>query len=410
MSKLGMALRIVRSAPDEALQQLSDVLAETIPHRAAIQMGTHCPTAAIKSVGDTSPQATGTELFALLAYVSAGQPWLGTARLAGDDHPVLACTSDCVPGGALLVLVRPDSGPLDADALALVQQLWDLVVTHHHQLTVNAEPAIITRSRAVVQAREAAVGEMSEAHSAVLTGLLGVLRSKQIDDAAARSTTIDLVLNALDELRADAQRRRFGGGEEPLGRAFHHLADALRPLLGHGQVSLELDPPKDDVLLGFELANSARVAVRAVVLAVLGQDDVRRIRVRWRVSDAELVATVRDDGPGVLGEHVDIGDIAARVRIQGGDVDVDAVPGWGLTIKVTMPLTPAAVSPLTGLGGRELDVLERLALGQRNRTIARALNISESTVKFHVANILSKLSVGSRTEAAAVFHASAGRA
>ncbi|MCE7004930.1 LuxR C-terminal-related transcriptional regulator [Kibdelosporangium philippinense] len=342
------------------------------------------------------------------SYVTAGQPWLGMARVAGAYHPVLACASDYVPSGALLVLIRPDSGPLDADAIMLAQQLWDLAVSYHYRAVQNTEAAVLTRSRAVVREREAAVGEMSEARSSVLTGLLGVLRSKYIDDAAARSTATEVVLNALQELRTDATSRRIGGDEEPFGQAFQRLADSLRPLLKHSQVKLELDPPKDDVLLRFDVANSARVAVRAVVLAVLGQDDVSRVRVRWRVSENKLVATVRDDGPGVLDEDIDIGDIAGRVRAQGGTVEVDPVPGWGLTAKVTMPLAASSAGPLTGLSTREQDVLEHLAMGQRNRAIARALAISESTVKFHVANILTKLSVGSRTEAAAVFHASAG--
>jgi DNA-binding NarL/FixJ family response regulator len=55
-------------------------------------------------------------------------------------------------------------------------------------------------------------------------------------------------------------------------------------------------------------------------------------------------------------------------------------------------------------GARELEVLGQLARGRRNRDIARELHISESTVKFHVANILEKLGVGSRGEAAALAH------
>ena len=48
---------------------------------------------------------------------------------------------------------------------------------------------------------------------------------------------------------------------------------------------------------------------------------------------------------------------------------------------------------------RELDVLTLIASGYTNRGIAKALNISERTVAFHVANVLEKLEVGSRTEA-----------
>ena len=48
---------------------------------------------------------------------------------------------------------------------------------------------------------------------------------------------------------------------------------------------------------------------------------------------------------------------------------------------------------------RELDVLAAMADGASNKAIARRLNISFSTVKFHVASILAKLDADSRTEA-----------
>lgn len=56
---------------------------------------------------------------------------------------------------------------------------------------------------------------------------------------------------------------------------------------------------------------------------------------------------------------------------------------------------------LRGLSDRELDVLTELARGRSNRDITARLHITEHTVKFHVANILSKLGVRSRGEAAA---------
>jgi len=56
----------------------------------------------------------------------------------------------------------------------------------------------------------------------------------------------------------------------------------------------------------------------------------------------------------------------------------------------------AAPAPLTT---RELEVLRMLAEGAANKTIAWKLSISEHTVKFHVAQILSKLNASTRTEA-----------
>lgn len=56
------------------------------------------------------------------------------------------------------------------------------------------------------------------------------------------------------------------------------------------------------------------------------------------------------------------------------------------------------------LGERELEVLQLLAAGQRNRAIAAKLHISENTVKFHLRNIYRKVGATSRTEAIAMAH------
>jgi LuxR family transcriptional regulator, maltose regulon positive regulatory protein len=66
----------------------------------------------------------------------------------------------------------------------------------------------------------------------------------------------------------------------------------------------------------------------------------------------------------------------------------------------------AGTAPAEGsLTARELDVLARVAAGDSNKLIARALDISLHTVKRHVANILDKLGLASRGQAAAWFRA-----
>ncbi len=59
----------------------------------------------------------------------------------------------------------------------------------------------------------------------------------------------------------------------------------------------------------------------------------------------------------------------------------------------------ALLEPLTP---REIQVLNQLANGLTNREIAKTLNISEHTVKFHIGAIFSKLTVSSRTAAVAM--------
>jgi DNA-binding NarL/FixJ family response regulator len=67
------------------------------------------------------------------------------------------------------------------------------------------------------------------------------------------------------------------------------------------------------------------------------------------------------------------------------------------------PAEARAAEPRGGaaLTPREREILEMMAEGMRNRTIAGRLGISSQTVKFHVASILAKLGARSRTEAVA---------
>ena len=60
----------------------------------------------------------------------------------------------------------------------------------------------------------------------------------------------------------------------------------------------------------------------------------------------------------------------------------------------------ARAQELDQLTPREAEVLRHLALGESNRVIAAALNVSDETVKSHVANVLSKLQVENRAQAA----------
>ena len=67
----------------------------------------------------------------------------------------------------------------------------------------------------------------------------------------------------------------------------------------------------------------------------------------------------------------------------------------------TAPSVPVSAEPST-LTPRELEVLRMMAEGAANKIIAYKLEISEHTVKFHVASILAKLGAGTRTEAVTV--------
>jgi DNA-binding NarL/FixJ family response regulator len=102
---------------------------------------------------------------------------------------------------------------------------------------------------------------------------------------------------------------------------------------------------------------------------------------------ARLSATL-PDGIEVAGE--------ARTLADARDAGVEA-DGWLIATPEADDEAEEAVEPLTP---RELDVLELLAQGLSNKSIASRLGISDQTVKFHVAAICGKLGAVNRTDAA----------
>ena len=148
--------------------------------------------------------------------------------------------------------------------------------------------------------------------------------------------------------------------------------EALRPEVVLAALPLPaLSPPSDDYAPAYVLLSDApwtAEAVRFGVRAILPRD----------ASAAEIMAAVDSAAAGlaVIPPH-DLEPLLA------------ATP-------VSAPAEPSNLTP------RELEVLRMMAEGAANKAIAFALDISEHTVKFHVASILSKLNAGTRTEAVAI--------
>jgi DNA-binding CsgD family transcriptional regulator/tetratricopeptide (TPR) repeat protein len=92
-----------------------------------------------------------------------------------------------------------------------------------------------------------------------------------------------------------------------------------------------------------------------------------------------------------------ITELARRARLDLGPSDGDDAQGEDAQGE-------DAQGPLPGLSPREREVLTLVAAGRTNRQIADELYISPKTASVHVSNILSKLGVSSRGEAAAVAH------
>lgn len=91
--------------------------------------------------------------------------------------------------------------------------------------------------------------------------------------------------------------------------------------------------------------------------------------------------------------------LAAVHAVGAGLVAIDPAAGGHLLAPAAASTEDVADEPAEALTPREREVLQLVALGLPNKTIATRLGISEHTVKFHVAAILAKLGAGSRTEA-----------
>ncbi|WP_409494331.1 LuxR C-terminal-related transcriptional regulator [Amycolatopsis sp. cmx-11-12] len=391
----------------EILERFSDVLSELVVHRAVVMMTGDCARSPLMSHGTAEGAGgiTSAEMASLARRVDVGVPWLGEARLGGVSRTVLASAS-APPGsaGALLAVIL-EAGVFPApDERDMTQLLWDLVTAHIVRLLPEAVPVQMADRWAVADERAKATAEVADVQAATLTALLITLRSKTLDDTAARRAATDSTVSALLELRTSMDHATH---DETAEAAFARLADTLSTLTRYSDVELDLSGPEGaGRSLPADVAKVARATVRDTVVTMLEQGKVSRLRVAWKIDDAMLRLVIRDNGAGEMStEALSMHRIASRLLSIEGTLEFDSSPNWGTTVSVSIPLSPPELldaTLLSSLNPRELDVLEQLTYGRRNREIASRLHISEHTVKFHVANIFGKLGVRSRGEAAAV--------
>lgn len=123
---------------------------------------------------------------------------------------------------------------------------------------------------------------------------------------------------------------------------------------------------------------------------------------RWRLAEASLAAgeraTAGEPLRAAYQTTVELGAAPMRAAIEG----LAARARMPLGSTEPEPAAPSATSDPFGLTPREREVLALVSTGRTNRQIADQLFISESTAGVHVSNILGKLGVATRTEAASV--------
>ncbi|HEX2529890.1 MAG TPA: response regulator [Burkholderiaceae bacterium] len=151
-------------------------------------------------------------------------------------------------------------------------------------------------------------------------------------------------------------------------------------------------------------------------LQLLLQDCPQTAVIMLTVSeDAEdLGAALQGGARGYLIKNIDADYLVRAIRRAAAG---EPVVAEAMTAKLVAQLQGGAQrieapSDLDKLTPREREILSCLARGESNKSIARTLDVAESTVKIHVQNILKKLQLSSRVQAAvfAVGHGVAGSA
>jgi DNA-binding NarL/FixJ family response regulator len=204
------------------------------------------------------------------------------------------------------------------------------------------------------------------------------LRVLIVDDHAVVRRGIRAYLEVLGDLEAAGEA---ADGQEAL--------DRLESMAAHGELPdvalVDLLMPRMDGAAATALITERFPTVKVVVLTSFGEME--------RVHTALL-----HGASGYLLKDAEQSEVVAAIRAAArGDVFLDPA--------VARQLTQEIVSPPQGLGsltGRERGVLVLVAQGRSNQEIADELVISERTARTHVSNVLRKLQLTSRTQAALV--------
>ncbi|MFO1268131.1 MAG: response regulator [Rubrivivax sp.] len=187
---------------------------------------------------------------------------------------------------------------------------------------------------------------------------------------------------------SDLLRQR--GGMEVLA-ALGDLAQVAPTLREHKPdlVVLDLRMPGTD---GLTLLRSLRAEGIDTPALILTMSD----------SEQDLAAALRAGARGYLLKDMEPEDVVQAISAAArGELVV--APAMTLKLAQMLQAGPRAANrhdQLASLTERERQILEHLARGESNKTIARALDISHDTVKLHVRHILAKLNLSSRVEAA----------
>ena len=169
---------------------------------------------------------------------------------------------------------------------------------------------------------------------------------------------------------------------------------------GEEAVRLACDLLPDVVLLDLAMPGQGGLAAARAIAAAC---PVTAIIVLTVSEDEEdLMAALKAGAKGYVLKGVAARQLVGVVRaVRGGEVYV--APNMAARVLLEMGQGRSA-EPFESLTEREREILELVAAGHTNKEIGARLYLAETTVKYYMTNILEKLHVRSRVEAALLAH------
>lgn len=150
----------------------------------------------------------------------------------------------------------------------------------------------------------------------------------------------------------------------------------------------------DVMLLDIAMPGSGHEAARWIATACPA---TRIVMLTVSEDEDDLLAAMKAGASGYVLKGAGAGELAAVIRsVNAGEVYVAPALAWGMLRELRSPRT----SPYDELTEREREVLELVAEGLSNQEIGERLGLAEKTIKHYMTNILGKLQVRSRVEAA----------
>ncbi len=170
---------------------------------------------------------------------------------------------------------------------------------------------------------------------------------------------------------------------------------------GSEAVAKAIDATPDIVLMDVRMPRRGGIDACTAIKEVVPSAKI--IMLTTSDEEADLYDAIKAGAMGYLLKEISIDEVAASVRavFRGQSLISPSMASKLLTEFASMVKRTDDDKhvPTPRLTDREMEVLRLVARGMNNRDIARALFISENTVKNHIRNILEKLQLHSRMEA-----------